>query len=138
MKSSGITLIELTICIVILGILAAVALPMAENTIKRNNEFELKQNLMKIREAIDRYYEREHKLRPDAPDLTKYPKTLGILVHEKFLRKIPEDRITGNNEWRTLSSTDPLEAMFSDKANVYDVRSKSESTALDESYYKDW
>ncbi len=111
---------------------------MAENTIKRNTEMQLKKNLIQIREAIDRYYERENKLRPDAPDHTKYPKTLDVLVHEKFLRKVPEDPVTGNQEWRTLSSTDPPDTMFSDKANVYDIRSKSEKAAIDGEPYKEW
>ena len=91
----------------------------------------------------------------DDPDRTCWPKELDLLVDGvetnvpryklRFLRNIPRDpfnlRDDENDDhgWNLLSSTDNPEGSVGwNRQNVFDVRSASESQALDGSYYKDW
>ena len=55
--SSGFTVAELITVVAIVGILASVALPLANFGIRRQKEMELHDRLRKITEAIDRYHE---------------------------------------------------------------------------------
>ena len=52
---SGLTLIELIICVTILSILACAALPVARFQVKRQRERELRRDLWEMRDAIDKY-----------------------------------------------------------------------------------
>src|SRR5262245_65833189 len=54
-NQSGFTLLELIIALGIIAILAAGAIPVARNFIKREKEIELRRNLREIRKAIDSY-----------------------------------------------------------------------------------
>ena len=64
----------------------------------------------------------------------------GLVPKKKvYLREIPVDPITGNNEWCLRSSYEaPDEGCSSAPENVFDVRSKSEATALNGDKYSDW
>ena len=52
---SGLTLIELIICVTIVSILACAALPVARFQVKRQRERELRRDLWEMRDAIDKY-----------------------------------------------------------------------------------
>jgi len=54
--SSGFTVAELITVVAIVGILAAVAMPLANFGIRRQKELELHERLRKITDAIDRYH----------------------------------------------------------------------------------
>ncbi|MGH7473741.1 MAG: type II secretion system protein, partial [Candidatus Methylomirabilales bacterium] len=51
----GFTLVELLITLTVLGVLASVAMPLVEVTVKRTKEIELRRGLREIREGIDRF-----------------------------------------------------------------------------------
>jgi general secretion pathway protein G len=133
----------------LVAVLAAVALPTARFTIKREREAELRLALRQMRTAVD-----DHKRLADQGmiqvDLGTegYPKELEVLVKgvsivgqqtkRKFLRRIPVDPITGKAEWGLRSYQDDPDTTSWGGQNVYDVYSLSEATALDGTKYKDW
>ncbi|MGE5342877.1 MAG: prepilin-type N-terminal cleavage/methylation domain-containing protein [Candidatus Omnitrophota bacterium] len=148
----GFTLIELLIVIVIIAILAAVAIPMVETSVKRYKEIELRRSLRLLRTAIDDYkkFVEENSIVMDE-ETYNYPKKLEDLVEgiqykdkknkekvKKFLRQLPIDPITNTTEWALRSYQDEKDTQSWGGQNVFDVHTKSERKALDGSYYKDW
>lgn len=55
-----------------------------------------------------------------------------------YLRRIPVDPMTGKAEWDLRSAYDSADANSWGGENVFDVRSKSEGTALNGEKYRDW
>ena len=98
------------------------------NSVRRAEEATLKENLFRMRDAIDQFY----------ADKNKYPASLDELVTEKYMRTIPDDPFTNSKDtWRTvMSDPDPLNPTA--QPGVYDVKSGSEETALDGTRYSDW
>jgi len=135
--------------VAMLSILAAIALPTARFTMRREREAELRLALRQMRTAID-----EHKRLSDQGMIQVelgtegYPKELELLfkgveivgqpTKRKFLRRIPIDPMTGKAEWGMRSYQDDVESTSWGGQNVYDVYSLSDATALDGTKYKDW
>jgi general secretion pathway protein G len=144
---SGLTLVELIICVTIVSILACAALPVARFQVKRQRERELRRDLWEMRDAIDKYkdaYDRGGIL--PKVDSMGYPPDLqtmvdGVEVKDKkvrFLREIPVDPMTKSKDWGLRSNQDDADADSWGSQNVFDVYSKSEGTALDGTKYKSW
>jgi general secretion pathway protein G len=127
-RASGFTLIELLVVISLIFVLAGIALIQYQNSVRRSKEAVLKQDLFRMRDAIDQFY----------ADKNKYPATLDELVSEKYLRAVPQDPFTMSADtWQTImSEPDPLNPNA--QPGIYDVKSGSEETALDGSKYSEW
>lgn len=143
----GFTLIELIVATAILLILTGLAIPLARVTIQRERERELRYDLWMMRDAIDRYRDAADRGSFQTKvDSDHYPPDLDTLVtgvdvagkKMKFLRKIPIDPMTGQPEWGMRSMQDDPTSDSWGGQNVFDVYTKSQGTALDDSKYKDW
>ena len=157
--NKGFSFIELLVCLSIMSILAMVAIPTVELSIKRQKEQELKIALREIRNALDEYkYASDSNQIPKKIGESGYPPNLEILVkgvnstrnleNNKifFLRRIPVDPMRSrdskfdsksNRNWglRSYSSSaeDPREG-----EDVYDVYSKSTELGLNGVPYNEW
>ena len=153
-QEQGFSLLELIITLAILSILVASVVPLTRNNLKRQREYELKQNLREIRQAIDRY-KRDCDMQIISEldigvisETQCYPKSLEILVDgvsikgavnkRRYLRRTPRDPMTGSEEWGVRSVQDDPKSDSTDGKNVYDAYSKSNETALNGTKYKDW
>lgn len=149
-RSGGVTLIELVVSVAILGILAAVAMPLAQTTATRTRELELRRDLRKLREGIDQFKLEYDKARSNvrearqdfrkrvSVDRTGYPLTMEEMVETKILRRIPRDPMTPDGKWVARSFSDNPESSLSDGRDLYDVRSASKAVALDWTKYETW
>ncbi|MEQ1572708.1 MAG: type II secretion system protein [Vicinamibacterales bacterium] len=125
---SGFTLIELMVVMSIIVILAGVGLTLYGNSVTRAKEAVLKEDLYRVRDAIDQYY----------ADKNKYPASLEELVSEKYLRTIPVDPFTQSvDSWQTTQS-EPQPGSGSTEIGIYDVKSGSDQIGLDGTNYSEW
>jgi len=149
-RNRGLTLIELLVSIAVLGVLAGVAMPLAEVTAKRTRELELRRTLRQMRAGIDQFKAEYDKARANARDAradfkkrvsvdrTGYPLRLDELVETKILRRIPRDPMAPDGKWITRSYSDNPDSSLSDGKDVYDIRSASKTVALDGTTYDTW
>jgi general secretion pathway protein G len=149
-SNKAFTLVELIAAITILLLLTTMALPLARNQLRRAKEIELREDLRRMREAVDQYkLASDRGLIPVKADTFGYPPDLQTLVDGvvvrgtakgkyKFLRKIPVDPMTGNADWGLRSMQDDPDSKSWGRENVFDVYSRSEGTALDGTRYGDW
>jgi len=143
----GLTLVELIVTIAILAILAAGAAPIARFKVKRDKERELHYDLWTMRDAIDKYKDAADKAAFQTKvDSQNYPPDLETLVNGvdvqgkkvRFLRRIPNDPMTGKPDWGLRSMQDDPTSDSYGGQSVFDVYSKSQGTALDGSKYSEW
>jgi len=157
LKARGFTLIELVMTLAIIGLLSTVVLPLAELSVQRSKEQELRVALRQIREGLDAYKQAVDDGRiVRSADKSGYPPTLNVLVegvpdvknpgtHNMmyFLRRIPRDPMASNSGKRDedtwgkrsyqSSSDDPQEG-----DDVFDIYSLSSGVGLNGIPYKKW
>jgi prepilin-type N-terminal cleavage/methylation domain-containing protein len=152
----GFTLIELLVTLAVLALLATVAAPIAQVTVQRAKERELRLALREVRGAIDAYKQAsdQGRIRKEA-GANGYPPSLDRLVEGEedlgdpkkrkifFLRQVPRDpmgdepEMSASGTWRLRSyaseASDPHEG-----DDVYDLHSKSATVGLNGVPYTQW
>lgn len=154
-RARGFTLIELVVTLALLGIMAMMAQPLAELTIRRQKEQQLRDALREIRGAIDRY-----KTASDQGLIMRkvgdsgYPPDLDTLVRGMpnqrsatgdrifFLRRIPPDPFDTDHRqadggWGLRSSTSPPDAPSAGN-DVFDVVTSAKGVGLNGIPYSEW
>ena len=124
----GFTFVEIMVVITIIVILITMAIPIYNRSVVRAKESVLKNNLFTMRTVIDNY----------TYDKQKAPQSLQELVTEGYLRQIPIDPMTGNNQgWRTIME-DASQSVNQSEPGIFDVKSSSDKISLDGTAYSDW
>lgn len=118
----GFTLIELLVVLAILATLLTIALPRYYRSVDHSREVALKQTLMVVRDAIDKF----------VADTGRYPETIDELVDRSYLRKAPFDPITERSD--TWILTPPPEGAT---GKVRDLRSGAPGNAGDGTPFRD-
>lgn len=128
-RQAGFTLLELMVVMVIIGILAAIAIPSFTKNVQRAREAVLREDLHTMRTAIDSY----------TIDKQKAPATLDDLVQAGYLKKLPEDPMTHRSDtWIPSESTDFTSTDETQSGGMDNVHSGSQDIASDGTTYNTW
>jgi general secretion pathway protein G len=125
----GFTLVELMVVMLIIGILAAIAVPSYVSSIKSAREAVLREDLHVMREAIDSY----------TMDKDKAPDSLDDLVQAGYLKSIPKDPMTTSaTTWNTDSGDSYSDVDQTSDGGISNVHSGSTDTGTDGRPYTEW
>src|SRR5215813_7155719 len=124
----GFTLIELMVVLSLIVVLTTIGMVQYRNSQIFAKEAVLREDLFRLRDAIDQYY----------ADKNQYPATLDALVSEGYIRKVPVDPFTKSADtWQSVPA-EPDPNSPATEPGVYDVKSGSDGTALDGTKYAEW
>ncbi len=119
----GFTLIELLVVMSIVAILLTIAVPRYFSGVDQSREVVLRQNLITVREAIDKFH----------ADTGAFPESIEALVEKRYLKSLPLDPITeSSGTWLIVAPEPPH------RGRVFDIRSGAPGTAQDGSEYRTW
>jgi general secretion pathway protein G len=109
-KTRGFTLVELMVVLTVIGLLLSIVVPDYVGRVKRAEEAVLQENLMLMRDALDKHY----------ADAGKYPQALEELVSKRYLRSIPKDPFTQSAAtWAAVPPADPK------RGGIFDIHSSA-------------
>ena len=123
MRRRGFTLIELLVALAIVALLLSIVVPRYFGGLARAEEAALKENLMLLRDAIDKHY----------ADTSRYPAGLEDLVAKKYLRTIPPDPMT--QSVTTWVQVPPADTKL---GGVFDVKSGAAGSGSNGKPYAEW
>ena len=122
-RKSGFTLIELIVTLSIIALLVSIIAPHYTGRVLRAEETVLRENLLLLRDALDKHYS----------DAGRYPDALAELVSKRYLRALPRDPLTRSTDsWVVVPPADR------EKGGVYDVHSAASGTGSDGKPYAQW
>lgn len=155
MRIHGFTLIEMLATLALIALVATAALPLAELTVQRTKEAELRTALRQVRTALDAYKQAydEGRILQKAGD-SGYPKSLMLLVDGvedaknparmplRFLRRIPRDpfadpSLRDEDTWGLRSYRSPPHDPRPGE-DVFDVYSRAGGVGINGVPYKQW
>jgi general secretion pathway protein G len=124
----GFTLLELMVVMALIVVIAGMAMAGYRNSVTLAQEAVLREDLFRMRDAIDQYY----------ADKNKYPSTLESLVSEGYLRALPQDPFTQSpSTWQEIpAEPDPNNPIA--EPGVYNVRSGSDRMSMQGTPYNEW
>ncbi len=125
---AGFTLLELMIVMVVIGLLAAIAIPSYTNNVRNAKEAVLKEDLRTMRVAIDSY----------TVDKQKAPQTLDDLVQAGYLKTMPVDPFTRRRDTWVPVQSDTLSSLDQTQSGIDDVHSGAGLNASDGTSYASW
>ena len=126
-RSTGFTLLEMMIVIVIMGVLLAIALPIYNQSIVKSRESVLRQDLFTLRSLISQY----------TLDKQKAPQSLDDLVQAGYIKIIPKDPMTNEVNWEVVQE-EVLLSVDQQDPGISDVHSASSGMATDGTAYSSW
>ncbi len=124
----GFTLFELLAVMMILGILAAIAVPSYKRSQIKAQESVLAEDLFQMRRAIDAFY----------ADNGAYPDSLDQLVSSKYLRGMPIDPFTRDDDSWDCLPPEPADNGQLAPGGCFDVISGSDRVGINGIPYQDW
>ena len=127
-STHGFTLMELLVVMSLIVLLTSIGLMAYRTSVQRGREAVLKEDLYRMRDAIDQFY----------VDKGKYPVDLTELVSGGYLRSVPTDPMTGSIDTWQLVPAEPDPGNPSAELGIYEVKSGSDGLAIDGTKYADW
>ncbi len=127
-QEDGFTLVELMIVMLIIGILAAIAIPSFTASIRNAREATLREDLQVMREAIDSF----------TMDKEKAPQSLDELTQSGYLKVIPKDPMTQSDATWVTDTDDSVESVDQTAGGISNIHSGSGQTGTDGKPYSEW
>lgn len=124
----GFTLLELIVVMIIIGTLAAIAVPAFAHHMKVAREAVLKEDLHTMRQAIDSY----------TVDKQKAPQTLDDVVTAGYLKTMPVDPVTHRADTWIGQRSDSYQNVDETSTGINDVHSSSQEASTEGPVYSTW